>query len=267
MQPLKWILKGVAFVALFVYLAVIIALYNLQDALVFPAPENRGDPLPTFAQAVDIVTTDNAVLRAIEIRVAKNAPYILFFHGNGALASYGLNRGKAYADAGFNVLLAEYRGYGGSTGEPSGKTILTDALQHYDWLITKGARRVFLVGHSLGTGPATFVAANRSVSALFLEAPYSSTADVAADRYPFAPVKLLFKHDIPTKDFIGNVTVPIQIMHGTRDRVIPPKFGQKLFQRAKTTDGFIEVEGARHNLVRHGSIERAIAFFKAQRGN
>jgi len=225
-------------------------------------PEVSQEALPAGVIEHQVTTADGEALKVLELKTSNTAPYILFFHGNGSLARYEIGRGQVLREAGYNVLLAEYRGYGGSSGRPSSKAILEDALLLHDWLITQGASSIYVSGHSLGTGPATYIAANREVKALALEAPYSSLADVAADRYPFAPVKLLFKHDINSAENVRLVDEPVLIMHGTRDQVIPIKFGKKLYSSAKSTDKFVEIESAGHGLARYGSIDRIVDFFK-----
>jgi len=253
-------------VALFVYVLVVGALYFFQETLLFRPPLAVNGTLPSNAITHQITVEDDVRLNLIELRTLDDAPYVLFFHGNGSLAYYEIGRGQRFAEAGYNVLLAEYRGYGGSDGSPTGANILFDALfLHHDWIKERGAVDIFVAGHSLGTGPATYIAANRDVKALALEAPYSSLADVAADRYPFAPVKLLFKHDILSANFMQNVDESVLIMHGNRDRIIPIKFGRKLFEYAKSDDIFIEIEHGEHGVSRFGSVERTIEFFNQYR--
>jgi len=261
MQFLVRMLKLLFLLIILIYVIVVGFLYFFQEALLFRPPPSDNIALPKHALAHRVITPDSVLLNVIELKASDAAPYVLFFHGNGSLAQYEIGRGEILRDAGFNVLLAEYRGYGGSGGSPAADNILADALVLHDWLKEKGAESIFVAGHSLGSGPATYLAANRDIKALVLEAPYSSLADVAAYRYPFAPVKLLFKHDIPSHEFIQNVSEPILIIHGTQDRVIPIKFGKRLFEYAKPIDRFVEMNGAGHLLGQFGSVERAIEFF------
>ncbi len=246
------------------YLAVVAALYFLQDSLVFPAPPFERRPLPSNAVAQSLKTPDGKTLRPIEMLTSDAAaPYVLFFHGNGGSAERELPRAGKFVNAGFNVLLAEYRGYGGSSGTPTAQNLLADALLQFDWLREKTEAQIFVKGHSLGSGAGMYVAANREVAAVLLEAPYTSTKDIAVDAYPFVPVSLLFKHNIPSNEFIKDVVEPIMILHGTDDRVIPIRYGKALYEASKK-GSFVEIPGAGHWLPSYGSVEMAIEFFKSQ---
>lgn len=250
------------FASIFTFYAIIVGfLYFNQEALLFPAPDVNHIDLPSNVAERMIKTDDGNTLYVIEIIASKDAPYILFFHGNGSAAKFEIDRGQIFRDAGYNVLLAEYRGYGGSSGETSAQVILEDALLVHDWVREKSDEAVFVAAHSLGTGAATYVAANRDIAALLLEAPYASLADVAADKYPFVPVKALFKHEINSAAFMGNIIEPVLIMHGTQDRVIPIKFGTELFKHAKPKDQFVIIEGGGHSLFGFGSPDRTVDFF------
>ncbi|MEO0910322.1 MAG: alpha/beta fold hydrolase, partial [Pseudomonadota bacterium] len=258
------VVRSLATFFVVLYMAVLAALYFLQDSLMFPAPPFERSPLPSNAVAHSIQTTDGKTLRPIELQASDAAaPYVLFFHGNGGSAERELPRASKFVNAGFNVLLAEYRGYGGSSGSPTAENLLADALLQFDWLREQTDARVYVKGHSLGSGAAMYVAANRDVRAVLLEAPYTSTKDIAQDAYPFVPVGLLFKHNIPSNEFIKDVIEPIMILHGTDDRVIPIRYGKALHEISKK-GSFVEIPGAGHWLPSHGSVEMAIEFFKSQ---
>ena len=247
------------------YVVVVAVLYFLQDSLVFPAPPFERRPLPSNAAALSLQTPDGETLRPIELLTSDSAaPYVLFFHGNGSSAERELSRADKFVAAGFNVLLAEYRGYGGSSGAPSAQNLIADALLQFDWLRAKTDAAIFVKGHSLGSGAGVYVAANRKVGAVLLEAPYTSTKDIATDAYPFVPVSLLFKHNIPSNEFIKDVMEPIMILHGTRDRVVPFRYGKALYETSVGNRSFVEIPGAGHWLPSFGSVEKAIEFFRSQ---
>ena len=116
-----------------------------------------------------------------------------------------------------------------------------------------------MMGLSLGTGTAAQMAAggrqharpisrrNRIPSALVLLAPYRSITEVAAARYPFAPVRLLLKDRFDTESIIAGIRMPLLIAHGDADELIPYAQGQAVFARAPEPKQFVTLQGAGHN--------------------
>ena len=103
-----------------------------------------------------------------------------------------------------------------------------------------------LLGESLGSGVAVALAARHEVGAIVLDSPYSSIADVAASTFWMFPVRLLIRDRFESDRRIGAVKAPLLIVHGTRDAVVPYRFGRKLFDLANEPKQFLTVEGAGH---------------------
>ncbi|USG60101.1 lysophospholipase [Sneathiella marina] len=240
------------------------AMYFLQAKMIFPAPDlvPPAGPQGDF-DAVRITTEDGETLRAYEHRAETGEATILVFHGNADAAFYQISKGEKLAAAGFGVLLVEYRGYGGSTGSPTEAGLIRDGLASYDHVRRQSDQPIGLYAHSLGTGVAVPVAVQRPVFAVALEAPFTSILDVARYRMGWVPLDGLLKHPFHSDQLIGQITAPIQIIHGTADRVIPFKLGKRLAELAPKGTKFLAIDGAGHNnLAAFGSIEIAIAFFK-----
>ncbi len=163
---------------------------------------------------------------------------------------------------GVGVIALSYRGYGGSTGTPTETGLHRDAEAAYAFAVAHyKPDRIVLWGHSLGTGVAVKLASEKPVAKLILEAPYSSTADVAVMRFPFAPVRLLMKDQFHSDQWIGAVKAPILVMHGARDGVVPIRFGKRLFALAHEPKRFIRYDKGRHNdLDDYGATKAALAF-------
>ena len=149
------------------------------------------------------------------------------------------------------VFLLAYRGYSGSDGSPSEEGLYTDARTALDWLNAHGVadRQIVLYGESLGTGIATKMAAEREMALVVLESPYTSTAEVAALRFPFAPVDWFMKDRYESIAQIALVTEPLLIMHGDADQVIPQEFGRRLFDAANEPKEGFWPRGAGHNSI------------------
>jgi fermentation-respiration switch protein FrsA (DUF1100 family) len=169
---------------------------------------------------------------------------------------------------GTGVVALSYRGYAGSTGQPSEQGLLLDAAAAYTFTSTRyGADRIVVWGFSLGSGIAVALAAGQPVGKLILEAPYTSTADVAALRFRIVPVRWLMRDQFRSDERIARVTAPLLIMHGARDSTIPIRFGERLFSLAHEPKHFVRFpDGSHDNLDNYGAIETARDFIHASKG-
>lgn len=246
------------------FIASVAALYWMQDTVLFPAP---GIDIPTSRQdafqKVIITTPDGENLYGLHRTVDGAQMTIIMFHGNGDSVERLVPKGQFFANAGFNVLLAEYRGYPGSTGSPSQDGLFTDGLAAYDFVERLAGGEIAIHAHSLGTAVAVHTASKRDVQAMVLEAPFDSILAIAERRFPWVPVSLLLKHPFRSDEYISSVTAPILMLHGDRDRVIPLSHGQALFGVAPGGSVFETINGAGHNnLDSFGVAQRAVAFFR-----
>jgi fermentation-respiration switch protein FrsA (DUF1100 family) len=157
-------------------------------------------------------------------------PVVLYFHGNGGSLRLRVDRFRKLAADGIGLVALSYRGYGGSTGQPTEAGLINDARAAYAFAATRyPAPRIALWGESLGSGVAVALAAEKPVSRVILESPFTSTVDIAAAQYWFLPVRLLMKDQFRSDLRIARVTAPVLIMHGEADDIIPISYGQRLF--------------------------------------
>src|SRR3974390_207137 len=131
--------------------------------------------------------------------------------------------------------MVEYRGYGGNSDAPSETGFRADAAAAIDFLTGCGIapNRLVLYGESLGSGVAVALAAQNEVGALILEAPFTSVAEVAQYHYPFVPAAALVRDRFDSLSRIGEVSAPILVLHGGRDRVVPIPFWRWLSAAAQ----------------------------------
>ncbi len=169
---------------------------------------------------------------------------------------------------GTGVVALSYRGYAGSTGQPSERGLLLDAAAAYAFTSARyGVDRIVVWGFSLGSGVAVALAAGQPVGKVVLEAPYTSTADVAALRFTIVPVRWLMRDQFRSDERIARVTAPLLIMHGARDFTIPIRFGERLFSLAHQPKQFVRFPDGNHdNLDNYGAIETARDFIHASKG-
>ncbi|MBR4170696.1 MAG: alpha/beta hydrolase [Kiritimatiellae bacterium] len=148
------------------------------------------------------------------------------------------------ADVGYTVASVDYPGYGLSDGSPDEEGCYRNVHRLYDWLVeTHGfsPTNIFVDGFSIGTGPATELAATRPVGGLILEAPFLSAPRVVTR------VRILPIDPFPNLKRIADVKCPVLIIHGTADNIVPYAQGKKLFKLANEPKRFVSVKGADHN--------------------
>jgi hypothetical protein len=254
-----------------IYAAIALAMFVFQRDLQYLPSRGVLDPRAIGLQGVERVqirTPDGETLTAWHKPASSGRATILYLHGNGGSLASRPRKLGSYAASPFGLLALSYRGYGDSTGSPSERGLVTDALAAYAWLEAKGAIRdggVAVIGESLGSGVAVQLAAAKPVRALMLEAPYTSATDVAAQAYPWLPVRLLLKDTFRSVDHIGKVKAPLLVQHGTDDAVIPFTQGQALCARANEPKRFVAIEGGTHDgVIGDAAVwAREIAFLAA----
>jgi uncharacterized protein len=228
------------------YVAVVAGMYVYQrDMMYFPDQIKRVPPsfyeMLAGVQEVDLKTSDGLNVVAWYWPAPEGKPTVVLFHGNGGSLRSQRYRLKYFKDAGMGVMMPAYRGYGGSDGTPSEEGLYLDARATLDWLNAQGVadEATVLYGQSLGSGVATKIASERKVALVVLEAPYTSTVDVASWRFPIVPVAWMMTDRYESLSRIDKVTAPILVMHGDSDYVIPQAFGRRLFEAAnQPKEGF-----------------------------
>ena len=122
-------------------------------------------------------------------------------------------------------------------------------------------RRIVLFGESLGTAVAVALAAGHEVAAVILDAPFTSAVEVGAAAYPFAPVRWLMKDKFHSDERIGRVSAPLLVMHGEQDRIVPIRFGERLFALAREPKRLVRFpQGGHVDLDDHGAAKVVQAF-------
>jgi len=266
------VLKWLAALILVGYLVGLAVLFFVQRSLLFPIPEKtRTSPEAAgFPEAEEhfLTTTDGEKIIVWHVPAKPGHAVILYFPGNGDFLAGGACRFRAMTSDGTGLVALSYRGYAGSSGEPSEQGLLLDAVAAYAFTSARySADRIVVWGFSLGTGVGVALAAGQPIGKLILEAPYTSTADVAALRFRLAPVRWLMRDQFHSDDRIAQVTAPLLIMHGARDPTVPVALGERLFSLAHEPKQFVKFpEGGHDNLDNYGAIETVRDFIHASKG-
>jgi uncharacterized protein len=223
------------------------------------APAAAGLP---EAEEVVLTTQDGEKVIAWYVPPRDGKRVVVFFHGNGDTLALRVPRLRAVIADGTGLVALSFRGYAGSSGHPTEQGLIFDALAAYDFAASRFApERVVVWGFSLGTGPPVALASQRPIGKLILEAPYTSTADVAASDLPFIPVRLLMTDQFHSDERIGKVHAPLLVMHGGHDPGINIRFGRRLFDLANEPKRFVEFpDGGHFDLDNYGASTVAMQF-------
>lgn len=251
---MKYLLFGVLGSVLLLYVVACAWLYFKQEALLFyprKLPAAYQFSLPGRYVEVAVKTPDGAQLSGLLFKADSAKGLIFFLHGNaGSLAEWG-QLAPTYLARGYDVFMLDYRGYGKSTGTITSQAqLLADVeLAYQQVLATYDESQVVIAGYSLGTGPATWLAARHQPKLLLLHAPYYSIADMAAHTvkvWPLLP-NFLLRYPMPTNEFIRQVSAPIVLVHGDHDNLIPYNSSLRLKVLLKPGDHLITIRGGGHN--------------------
>ncbi len=228
--------------ALAVYLGLCALLYLQQRRLIYYPQFTRVAP----AQTDFALHRPDAVLRGWVVNPG-HRDAVLYFGGNAESVQANLDAFVRWLPT-HTVYLVAYRGYGASDGEPSEATLFADALALHDDV----ARRhpggvVAILGRSLGSGVATFVATERRIGELALVTPFDSLAAVAQSHYPVFPVRLLLKDHYDSASRLPRYPGKLLVLRAGRDRVVPPPHTDRLLASFKGQAQIADFPRASHD--------------------
>lgn len=230
-------LKALIAVFVIIYFLIVFLVYIFQEKLLYHPNENNysNDKLEIQIKNVKIKTKDKIDLIAwYHIKENKNYKTILFLHGNAGSLENRIHKINKFKDININFLLLAWRGFSGNLGSPTERGLYEDAESAVRWLESQGIKKskIIIYGESLGTAVATEISQNKNFAGLILESPFTSMIDAGKNVYPFLPVKLLLKDKYESIKKIKNINIPILIMHGKNDKIVPFSMGQKMYELA-----------------------------------
>jgi uncharacterized protein len=258
MDLMPWIIAGYLVICAAAYFGNRMFMYFPDPARIAPAAVG----LPGVEE-IEFAAGDGTRLVAWYAPAEEGKPTILYFHGNAANAANRTPKIAMMLQDGFGVFYLNNRGYGGSGGSPTEADNVADAIAAYDALAARSVqtKRIVAFGESLGSGQAVRLAAERLVAAVVLEAAPTSTVDVGRSVYFWLPLSLLIADQYNVERHIGAVTVPLLILHGERDEVIPVEMGRRIHSAANDPKRIELFPNGRHNdLFDHGAWERMREF-------
>jgi len=222
---------------LVIYVSVLVLLFIFQRNLMYHPDENNyfGDKLEVNIEKVKIKTSDNIdLLGWFHKKDLKRLKTIVYFHGNAGKLENRIHKLNHFKDMDVNFLIIAWRGFSGNEGKPSEEGLYIDGNSAIMWLKNLGLSEedIIIYGESLGTGIATEIAQNNNFAGLVLETPFTSMIEAAKNFYPYIPVSLILKDKYKNNLKIKNVNIPVLVMHGETDQIVPFWMGEKIYEIA-----------------------------------
>src|SRR5437763_5991994 len=247
-------LSGVA------YLCVCLFLVMHQRAFQYTLGGTRSTPEAAAAAGFTEVkgpTEDDERLDGWWLAPPAGRGVVLFLHGTPGTVPEHTWRFAQLKYSGLGILAIDWRGYGGSTGDPSEAGVRADARAGFDF-IRAGApqSRIAVFGESLGTGPAVALACDRPVAGVLLNAPYASVRRLFELRGLPIPYRWLMKDPFDSEALIGGVTAPLLMLHCTGDPAIPVTEEHRLYEAAHEPKTIFIADGDGHLNAWEGGGER-----------
>lgn len=252
-----------------VYFAFNAFVYAKQRDMMYIPSLERVAPAEVGLEAVEevaLTTASNIELTSWFARPQAGRPTVLFFHGNAGAVNHRAYRFRDLMAQGYGVFVLGYPGYGGNAGEPSEPGFHEAAQLAYDYLRTSGvnSQDIVIYGESIGSGVAVQLAAKVDARGLVLEAPMSSATDVARVHYPLLVASFFLRDSFESVDHIGRIDMPLLVIHGEQDKIIPLPLGQKLVEHAAEPKKLVVIEGAGHNnLSKYSTMSVAREFIES----
>lgn len=210
-------------------------------------PDNMGIPV----KEIPLQTSDEETVHSWLLEHSEPRADVLFFHGNGGNLSLWKDFLINLHRHSFTVFALDYRGYGKSTGSPTEDGLYHDAeafLRHYWNKVHQPNRKVIYWGRSLGGAISAYATTIRKPDAVILEASFPSKYSLL-DNHPVLKILgMLSEFKFPTADFLDGISRPVLVIHGDRDKVVPLKQGQLLYDQLKTEKYFHTISAGHNNL-------------------
>ena len=209
-------------------------------------PAAYGVPFAPFT----VTTADDERIRVWHLPHPNPRAQIVYFHGNGGNLSMWSDILVPIARQGFDVIAFDYRGYGLSTGTPTESGLYRDvdavlAVAH-GRLRRAGAPMIYW-GRSLGTTMAAYAATVRKPAGVIVEAGFPSMRSVVRSNPMMLAASWFATYQFPTARYIASTTVPVLVLHGDRDSIIPFQLGRELFEAIPGPKQFVTIKGGDHN--------------------
>jgi len=236
----------------FIYISVCFFLYFMQDNFIFYPPKPDQQWYKKIKPYEFFIETDSETLQGWKksnTNINHNSS-IIYFGGNAEEVSHNIIDADSFSAR--HLFFINMPGFGNSTGTPSEHSFFSNALQAYDYIIKTyqlDADNFFIMGRSLGSTVATYVASKRKSKGLILITPFDSIENIARDHYKWYPINIILKHKFKTELYIDSVSSPILAIATDSDGVIPASNLNRLYAPRKEKINLLKINHANHNNI------------------
>ena len=262
--------KIIGIVIAILYLGICSLLYFNQDDLLFHPQPNTQAEVVEFLKATPHFDTLSFTMKdgnrtcgfISKDTIKEKLPLVLYFGGNAEEVSHLADFKKYFPNTVMAVI--NYRSFGLSQGIISEKTMFDDAVEVYDKLITNpkvNASKVIVIGRSIGTGVATYLSSQRKTTATVLITPYENMIDVAFEKYPFVPIRLLIKHRFESDKYAPTISSPMLALISKNDQIIPKHHAYALTKVWKGKAEVLEVNEDHNSIMKNEAVWKRIEEF------
>ena len=268
----KWLFGGLLALVIFVYASGCAYMWVYQKYYIFmPQQALSQTPADQNLKFEDIylpIVSDNGdgVERIHCWWIPTDQPtgrHLIYLHGGAYNIGANISHARRFKDMGFSVLLVSYRGYGRSEGNfPTERQVYMDADTAWNYLVKKRGLppdQIYIYGHSLGGAVAINLAvAHPEAAALIVEATFTSIGDMGRRNrwYRLLPIELITHQRFDSIDKMDRLDMPVLILHGTEDQVVPCEMGRQLYEKAPYPKKLKLILGGGHsNSARVGGEE------------
>jgi len=229
---------------------ILVGIWLVQRRLIY-FPTAEVPPLSMTlpgAREIGINTSDGLTLTGWFLAAPNPTAAVLVLNGNAGNRADRAPLARALLDHGYEVLLFDYRGYGGNEGSPSEEGLALDAEAALAALAEVAAGdRLILFGESLGAAVAARLAVESPPAALVLRSPFPSLQAVAAVHYPYLPTGFLLRDRYDTLQSISLIKAPILVVAGSADSIVPTHLSRAVYEAASADAHWALIENADHN--------------------
>lgn len=245
------VIKNFTKVLVMFYLLTCLFLWTTQESIIFNPYKLQGDSRFKSEGEISIEVEENIFLSGLWIKERESRGVILYLHGNKRSISRSLQEASSLSNLGYDVFMIDYRGFGKSDGRIcSEKQLFSDAQIVYDYLKKDyREKQIIVVGFSLGTGIASWLATNNNPNHLILVAPYINFFDLKSHYFTRLIPDFLVKYPLNNKEHLKNVTCSVTLFHGTKDGVIPFDSSEELVKINPLKIKLIPLKDEIHNKI------------------
>jgi len=238
---------------LFTFLILAFAFYQWQFHMIFTPTYKREGNICMKCTILSITTDDGVELEGVVYEPSDAVNTLLFFTGR-SHDGVGIINKLADTYPTVRVIVFNYRSYGKSAGKINEKNINSDALKIAK-LVEKNYGPFYLLGYSLGSSVAAYVASQQNVKALFLIGAFDSIASLAKSKFvdrgklPYMDLSNIFRYKFRTGEYMQNVEAPTYLFVSKHDEVTYIQNARELKEKINNLEFYIELEDLNHKEI------------------